>query len=146
MLQREDEKVREIRDPFRMAAEQSTEASSVSRQVFVPSNILTNTFVFDTVSFLSILTLMVFIGRFGYQSSESWTLFTARLIELDSAQFNQAWKAGSFFPLFGPIISGFLEENNSQIDIIIVFIYDHLVSINGKISKYWASYSISSQL
>ena len=93
--------------------------SSVSRQVFVPSNILTNTFVFDTVSFLSILTLMVFIG-------ESWTLFTARLIELDSAEFNQAWKAGSFFPLFGPIISGFLDENISQIEIIIVFIYDHL--------------------
>ena len=46
-----------------MTAEQSTEVSSVSRQVFVPSNILTNTFVFDTVSFLSILTLMVFIGR-----------------------------------------------------------------------------------
>ena len=85
-MQREDEKVREIRDPFRMTAEQSTEASSVSRQVFVPSNILTNTFVFDTVSFLSILTLMVFIGRFGYQSSESWTLFTARLIELAKAK------------------------------------------------------------
>ena len=62
-MQREDEKVREIRDPCRMTAEQSTEVSSVSRQVFVPSNILTNTFVFDTVSFLSILTLMVFIGK-----------------------------------------------------------------------------------
>ena len=45
-----------------MTGEQGTEDSSVSRQVFVPSNILTNTFVFDTVSFLSILTLMVFIG------------------------------------------------------------------------------------
>ena len=63
LIEREDEKVREIRDPFRMTAEQSTEVSSVSRQVFVPSNILTNTFVFDTVSFLSILTLMVFIGK-----------------------------------------------------------------------------------
>ena len=57
-----DEKVKEIRDLCRMTEEQGTEDSSVSRQVFVPSNILTNTFVFDTVSFLSILTLMVFIG------------------------------------------------------------------------------------
>ena len=40
-----------------MAAEES------SRQVFVPSNNLTNTFIFDTVSFMSILTLMVFIGE-----------------------------------------------------------------------------------
>ena len=128
LLQRQDEQVRETRDPCRMTAEQSTEVSSVSRQVFVPSNILTNTFVFDTVSFLSILTLMVFIGRSGCQSSESWT---ARLIELDSAQFNQAWKAGSFFPLFGPIISSLVDQNNSQIEII-VFIYDHVLSINWK--------------
>ena len=63
VTEREDEKVREIRDPCRMTAEQSTEVSSVSRQVFVPSNLLTNTFVFDTVSFLSVLTLIVFIGR-----------------------------------------------------------------------------------
>ena len=63
MFVADDEKVREIRDHCRMTAERTTEASSVSRQVFVPSNILTNTFVFDTVSFLSILTLMVFIGR-----------------------------------------------------------------------------------
>ena len=72
----EDEKVRETRDHCRMTAELSTEASSVSRQAFVPSNILTNTFVFDTVSFLSILTLMVFIGRkvAASQSSESWSL------------------------------------------------------------------------
>jgi len=34
-----------------------------SRQVFVPSNFGTNTFVFDTVSFLSILTLVVFLVR-----------------------------------------------------------------------------------
>ena len=54
--------MKEIRDLCRMTGEQGTEDSSVSRQVFVPSNILTNTFVFDTVSFLSILTLMVFIG------------------------------------------------------------------------------------
>ena len=58
MFVADDEKVREIR----MTAEQRTPASSVSRQAFVPANILTNTFVFDTVSFLSILTLMVFIG------------------------------------------------------------------------------------
>ena len=46
-----------------MAGEESSLA--VSRQVFVPSNSqdVTNTFIFDTVSFLSILTLMVFIGK-----------------------------------------------------------------------------------
>ena len=33
------------------------------RQVFVPTNIGTNTFVFDTVSFLSVLTLAVFLVR-----------------------------------------------------------------------------------
>ena len=35
----------------------------VRRQVFIPSNTNTNTFVFDTVSFLSVLTLVVFIVR-----------------------------------------------------------------------------------
>ena len=33
------------------------------RQVFIPSNVNTNTFVFDTVSFLALLTLIVFIVR-----------------------------------------------------------------------------------
>jgi hypothetical protein len=33
----------------------------VRRQVFVPANVGTNTFVFDTVSFLSVLTLAVFL-------------------------------------------------------------------------------------
>ena len=33
------------------------------RQVFIPSNFGTNTFVFDTVSFLSVLTLAVFLVR-----------------------------------------------------------------------------------
>ena len=33
------------------------------RQIFVPTNLGTNTFVFDTVSFLSILTLAVFLVR-----------------------------------------------------------------------------------
>ena len=35
----------------------------VRRQVFIPSNVGTNTFVFDTVSFLSVLTLVVFLVR-----------------------------------------------------------------------------------
>ena len=35
----------------------------IKRQVFIPSNQNTNTFVFDTVSFLGILTLVVFIVR-----------------------------------------------------------------------------------
>ena len=33
------------------------------RQVFIPSNVNTNTFVFDTVSFLALLTLIVFMVR-----------------------------------------------------------------------------------
>ena len=33
------------------------------RQIFVPTNLGTNTFVFDTLSFLSILTLAVFLVR-----------------------------------------------------------------------------------
>ena len=37
--------------------------SRIRRQIFVPSNIGTNTFVFDTTSFLSLLTLVVFIVR-----------------------------------------------------------------------------------
>ena len=36
---------------------------SAERQIFVPTNLGTNTFVFDTVSFLSILTLAVFLVR-----------------------------------------------------------------------------------
>ena len=55
--------------------------------------------------------------------SESWSLFSARLIELDSAEFNQAWPAGSFFPLFGPIISSFLDENYSRIEIRVFIVY-----------------------
>ena len=35
----------------------------IRRQTFVPSNVGTNTFVFDTVSFLSLLTLVVFLVR-----------------------------------------------------------------------------------
>lgn len=35
----------------------------IRRQIFVPSNVGTNTFVFDTVSFLSLLTLVVFLVR-----------------------------------------------------------------------------------
>jgi len=35
----------------------------LKRQIFVPSNVGTNTFVFDTVSFLSVLTLVVFLVR-----------------------------------------------------------------------------------
>ena len=36
---------------------------AIGRQIFVPTNLGTNTFVFDTVSFLSILTLAVFLVR-----------------------------------------------------------------------------------
>ena len=39
------------------------EAIGSRRQIFVPTNLGTNTFVFDTVSFLSILTLAVFLVR-----------------------------------------------------------------------------------
>ena len=39
------------------------EAIGSGRQIFVPTNLGTNTFVFDTVSFLSILTLAVFLVR-----------------------------------------------------------------------------------
>ena len=43
----------------------------VRRQVFIPSNVNTNTFVFDTVSFLSLLTLVVFIVRVFNRVMES---------------------------------------------------------------------------
>ena len=39
------------------------EDTASGRQIFVPTNLGTNTFVFDTVSFLSILTLAVFLVR-----------------------------------------------------------------------------------
>ena len=39
------------------------DTTRVKRQVFLPSNFGTNTFVFDSVSFLSLLTLVVFIVR-----------------------------------------------------------------------------------
>ena len=39
------------------------EEKRVKRQVFLPSNLGTNTFIFDSVSFLSLLTLAVFIVR-----------------------------------------------------------------------------------
>ena len=37
--------------------------SRFKRQVFIPANTNTNTFIFDTVSFLSVLTLVVFMVR-----------------------------------------------------------------------------------
>ena len=43
----------------------------VRRQFFIPSNVNTNTFVFDTVSFLSLLTLVVFIVRVFNRVMES---------------------------------------------------------------------------
>ena len=94
-----------------MAGEESSLA--VSRQVFVPSNSqdVTNTFIFDTVSFLSILTLMVFIGQLDQFTISIYVLklfistyFTTvlplrtecyikhsleRLIELDSADLSK---------------------------------------------------------
>ena len=94
-----------------MAGEESSLA--VSRQVFVPSNSqdVTNTFIFDTVSFLSILTLMVFIGQLDQLTISIYVLklfistyFTPvlplrtecyikhsleRLIELDSADLSK---------------------------------------------------------
>ena len=39
------------------------EVETEGRQIFVPTNLGTNTFVFDTVSFLSILTLAVFLVK-----------------------------------------------------------------------------------
>ena len=92
-----------------MAGEESSLA--VSRQVFVPSNSqdVTNTFIFDTVSFLSILTLMVFIGQLDQVTIYVLKLFIStyftpflplrtecyikhsleRLIELDSADLSK---------------------------------------------------------
>ena len=47
---------------FHLDTEVDAEEDS-ERQIFVPTNLGTNTFVFDTVSFLSILTLAVFLVR-----------------------------------------------------------------------------------
>ena len=44
-------------------AETNVYKKETGRQIFVPTNLGTNTFVFDTLSFLSILTLAVFLVR-----------------------------------------------------------------------------------
>ena len=41
----------------------NVDEEETGRQIFVPTNLGTNTFVFDTVSFLSILTLAVFLVK-----------------------------------------------------------------------------------
>ena len=46
-----------------MESSELHDSTRVKRQVFLPSNFGTNTFVFDSVSFLSLLTLVVFIVR-----------------------------------------------------------------------------------
>ena len=59
---------------MRSSEENKIEAAGndrVRRQVFIPSNVNTNTFVFDTVSFLSLLTLVVFIVRVFNRVMES---------------------------------------------------------------------------
>ena len=48
----------------------------VKRQVFLPSNLGTNTFIFDSVSFLSLLTLAVFIVRVFNRVLQSNTVQT----------------------------------------------------------------------